>query len=77
MRCNNLLQLSFKTSIFSETYIQPSRASIMEPLLQNSKPLSILTKKLHPRVLESLAACRAMFPIVVFCKIAALERNTY
>ena len=49
----------------------------MEPLLQNSKPLSILTKKLHPRVLESLAACRTMFPIVVFCKIAALERNTY
>ena len=39
MCCNNrdnLLQLSFtlKISIFSEAYIQPSRTSVMELLLQ-------------------------------------------
>ena len=37
MRCNNrddLLQLSFKISIFSEAYIKPSLTSMMELLLQ-------------------------------------------
>ena len=30
-----------------------------------------------PRILESLAGCRTMFLVAVFCKIGALERNAY
>ena len=30
-----------------------------------------------PRILESLAGCRAMVIFVVFCKIGALEHNVY
>ena len=29
------------------------------------------------RMLESLAGCRTMFLFAFFCKIGALERNTY
>ena len=32
---------------------------------------------MEPRMLESLAGCRTMFLLEAFCKISALERNTY
>ena len=51
-RCNNhddLLHLSFvlKTSLFSTTSLEPSRASIMEVFCENNKSFTIFTKKLH------------------------------
>ena len=32
---------------------------------------------LESRILKSLAGCRTMFLFAVFCRICALERNTY
>ena len=45
---DDLLHLSFtwKISLFSEAYIQPSRTYMMEIYCKNSKLLSIFTKKL-------------------------------
>ena len=40
-------------------------------LAKASKP------SMEPRMLESLAGCRTMFLLAAFCKISALERNTY